>query len=74
MDLNIGFENNTTETKITYVVAHYLRYRKKWHPICEYENIEKAKEKKEQIEKTHVCYKCGIFEHIESETINQICV
>lgn len=74
MDLVKGFKDNTGSTKITYIVAHYVRRKNKWYPLYQYEDIEKAKEKKEEVESLHVGYKCGIFEYIESETINQICV
>lgn len=74
MDLINGFKNNTESKKISYIVAFYNKRKRKWYAMYQYEEIEKAKEKKEEVESLHVGYKCGIFEYIESEIINQICV
>lgn len=74
MNIINGFHDNDSSNEITYVVAVYSSYKKKWFHRYEGSELEIAKEKMEEYQKLHPRAKVGIFEHIKSETINEICL
>lgn len=70
-DYNRTFNNGENGSVITYVVARYSKLKKCWFHHTEYKNIEDAKEAIKDLRK-HYHIKFGLFELIESYTINQI--
>lgn len=71
-DYNHTFNNGENCSVITYVVARYSKLKKCWFHHTEYENIEDAKEAIKDLRKYCPYMKFGLFELIESYTINQI--
>lgn len=74
MNIINSFHDNDSSTEITYVFAVYSRYKKKWFHRYEGSELEDIKEKMREYQKLHPMARVGIFEHIKSETINEICL
>lgn len=66
-----GFKEKNEHSEITYVVAKYRVIDAHWYPYGEFENIEEAQEKLDDLSrKKHG--KFAIFEHIRSEILTKL--
>lgn len=69
-----NFKNAESQTTITYVVAKYSASKKCWFNQYEYDEIEDANTKLEELRNGyHKNVEYGLFEKIEAHTINQLC-
>lgn len=66
-----GFREKNERSEITYVVAIYRVIDAHWYPYGEFENIEEAQEKLEDLSRKKRG-KFAIFEHIRSEILTKL--
>lgn len=70
--MNGNIVTNVANTKITYVVAKYSKLHNVWRHQYDSEEIEKAKEKLNELREYHPDNQYGILEYIQSETYTLI--
>lgn len=66
-----GFKEKNERSEITYVIAKYRVIDAHWYPYGEFENIEEAQEKLEDLSRKKRG-KFAIFEHIRSEILTKL--
>ena len=66
-----GFGEKYEHSKITYVVSAYSTIRDRWYPYGEFENIEEAQDKLNDLSQRK-CSKFAIFERIRSEVLTKL--
>lgn len=66
-----GFKEKNERSEITYVVAKYRVIDAHWYPYGEFENIEEAQEKLDDLSQK-IRGKFAIFEHIRSEILTKL--
>ena len=66
-----GFKEEDERSEITYVVARYRVIDAHWYPYGEFENIEEAQEKLEDLSRKKRG-KYAIFERIRSEILTKL--
>lgn len=66
-----GFKEKNERSEITYVVAKYRVMDTHWYPYGEFENIEEAQEKLDDLSRKKRG-KFAIFEHIRSEVLTKL--
>lgn len=66
------FEDGDSDKNIRYVIARYLKWRKRWVYYTTYESIEVAKERIKELRDQDPNMDFGLFEEIRAYTINQL--